>query len=127
MDFFDGLDKSKYGDFMNHIINCIETGTLAPPKDLSTVYGWASNWKRTHNVRDRVLQAAAFVATEEKEKKGTPETPKVEKDWTNIKCFRCKKKAMVQNFAPRRRLNVKKPNGRQLRPVYTWCGLMPMF
>ncbi len=54
MDFFDGLDRLKYGDFINHIMNCIETGTLAPPKDLSTVYGWVSNWKRTHNIRDRV-------------------------------------------------------------------------
>jgi hypothetical protein len=100
MDFFDGLDRSKYGDFINHIMNCIETGTLAPPKDLSTVYGWASNWKRMHNVRDRVSQAAAFVTMEEKEKKGTPEVPKLEKDWTNIKCFRCKKKGRPVKFCP---------------------------
>jgi hypothetical protein len=93
MDFFDGLDRLKYGDFNNHIMNCIETGTLTPPKDLSTVYGWASNWKRTHNVKDRTSQAAAFVTTEEKDKQGTHDTPpKLEKDWTNVKCFRCKKK-----------------------------------
>jgi hypothetical protein len=67
LDFFDGLDKTKYGDCVNHIMNSIETGTLAPPKDLSTVYSWASNWRRMHNVKDRVTQAAAFVATEEKE------------------------------------------------------------
>jgi hypothetical protein len=73
IDFFDGLDKTKYGDFINHIMNCIETGTLEPPKDLSTVYGWASNWRRTHNIKDRVTQAAAFVTTEGKEKQGSPE------------------------------------------------------
>jgi hypothetical protein len=103
MDFFDGLDRSKYGDFNNHIMNCIETGTLTPPKDLSTVYGWASNWKRTHNVRDRTSQAAAFVTTEEKDKQGkeTHDTPpKLEKDWTNIKCFRCKKKGHGAKWCP---------------------------
>jgi hypothetical protein len=103
MDFFDGLDRSKYGDFNNHIMNCIETDTLTPPKDLSTVYGWASNWKRTHNVRDRTSQAAAFVTTEEKDKQGkeTHDTPpKLEKDWTNIKCFRCKKKGHGAKWCP---------------------------
>jgi hypothetical protein len=106
MDFFDGLDKTKYGDFVNHIMNCIETGTLAPPKDLSIVYGWALNWRRTHNVKDRVTQAAAFVTTEEKEKQGTPEAPaptKTEKDLTNVKCFRCKKKGHVAKFCPQKR------------------------
>jgi hypothetical protein len=31
MDFFDGLDKVRYGDFKNHILNCIDTGTLMYP------------------------------------------------------------------------------------------------
>jgi hypothetical protein len=95
-----GWIKQSMETSLNHIMNCIETGTLAPPRDLSTVYGWASNWKRTHNVKDRVSQTAVFVTTEEKEKKGTPEPPKIEKDWTNVKCFRCKKKGHPVKFCP---------------------------
>jgi hypothetical protein len=110
MDFFDGLDRAKYGDFIYHIMNCIETSTLTPPKDLATVYGWASNWKRTHNIRDKTSQAAAFVTTEDKEKgkekeqdkKITSDSPKptVDRDWTNMKCFKCKKKGHPVKFCP---------------------------
>jgi hypothetical protein len=85
-------------------MNCIETSTLTPPKDLATVCGWASNWKRTHNVRDKTSQAAAFVTTEEKEKdkKNTSDSPKltVKRDWTNVKCFKCKKKGHPVDFFP---------------------------
>jgi hypothetical protein len=35
MDFFDGLDKVRYGDFKNHILNCINTGTLKSPEDVA--------------------------------------------------------------------------------------------
>jgi hypothetical protein len=41
-----------------------------------------------------------FVTTEEKEKKGTPEVPKLNKDWTNVKCFHCKKKGHPVKFCP---------------------------
>ncbi len=37
MDFFDGLDKTWYGDFKNHVLNCIDTGTLNAPEDVATV------------------------------------------------------------------------------------------
>jgi hypothetical protein len=54
MDFFDGLDKVRYGNFKNHILNCIDTGTLNSPQDVSTVHGWVANWRKTHQVREHL-------------------------------------------------------------------------
>jgi hypothetical protein len=134
MDFFDGLDKTKYGDFINHMMNCIETGNLEPPKDLLTVYGWASNWRSTHNIKDRVTQAAAFVTTEGKEKQGSPEAttpPKLEKDWTKIKCFRCKKKGHGAKFCPEKQAERKeteqKTNDASVHLVWADANVMMTF
>jgi hypothetical protein len=89
-------------------MNCVETGTLLPPKDLSTMYGWASNCKKAHNVRDRTMQVAVFVTKEETKDKQGPMTPnlltlmKPEKDMSTVKCFRCKKKGHLVNKCPQK-------------------------
>jgi hypothetical protein len=90
MDFFDGLDKVWYGDFKNHILNCIDTGTLKSPEDVATVHGWVTNWQKTHQVRERLGTGTAFVTTgdTENEKKTKKELTPEEK-LAKMKCFRC--------------------------------------
>jgi hypothetical protein len=63
MDFFDGLDKTRYGDFKNHILNCIDTGTLKAPEDVATVHGWVANWRKMHQVHECLGTGTAFVTT----------------------------------------------------------------
>ncbi len=90
MDFFVGLDKVWYGDFKNHILNCIDTGTLKSPEDVATVHGWVANWRKTHQVRERLGTRTAFVTNgdTENEKKTKKELTPEEK-FAKMKCFRC--------------------------------------
>jgi hypothetical protein len=96
MDFFDGLDKIRYGDFKNHILNCIDTGTLKAPEDVATVHGWVANWRKTHQVRERLGTGTAFVTTadadEDKKIKKAPIPPE---KLAKMKCFRCKEKGHI--------------------------------
>jgi hypothetical protein len=95
MDFFNGLDKVRYGDFKNHILNCIDTGTLKPPQDVSTVHNWAANWQKTHGVREKLGTGVAFVMTgdAENEKKGRKGIP--EERLAKMKCFKCGEKGHI--------------------------------
>jgi hypothetical protein len=61
MDFFDGLDKIRYGDFKNHILNCIDTGMLKAPEDVATVHGWVAYWRKMHQVRERLGTGTQMV------------------------------------------------------------------
>jgi hypothetical protein len=96
MDFFDGLDKTRYGDFKNHILNCIDTGTSKAPEDVATVHGWVANWQKTHQVHERLGTGTAFVMTADtdNDKKGKKELTYEEK-LAKMKCFRCKEKGHI--------------------------------
>jgi hypothetical protein len=63
MVFFDGLDKVRYGDFKNHNLKYIDTGTLKSPADVTMVRGWVTNWRKTHQVRECLGAGTAFVTT----------------------------------------------------------------
>jgi hypothetical protein len=88
MDFFDGPDKIRYGDIKNHILNCIDTGTLKAPEDVVTVHGWVANWRKTHQVRECLGTGTAFVMTadadEDKKIKKAPIPPE---KLAKMKCF----------------------------------------
>jgi hypothetical protein len=111
MDFFDGLDKVRYGDFKNHILNCIDTGTLQPPDDVASVHGWVANWRKTHQVRERLGTGTAFVTTADAdgEKKNKRELTPDEK-LAKMKCFRCKEKGHIAS-SPECPLKNKKKDG----------------
>jgi hypothetical protein len=96
MDFFDGLDKVSYGDFKNHILNCIDTRTLKVPEDIATVHSWVANWRKTHQVRERLRTGTAFVTTGDSdgEKKSKKELSPEER-LAKMKCFRCKEKGHI--------------------------------
>jgi hypothetical protein len=96
MDYFHGLDKVRYGDFKNHILNCIDTGMLKSPEDVATVHGWVANWRKTHQVRERLGTGTAFVTTgdSEMDKKTKRELTSEEK-LAKIKCFHCKEKGHI--------------------------------
>jgi hypothetical protein len=85
----------RYGDFKNHILNCIDTGTLKAPADVATVHGWVANWRKTNQVRERLGSGAAFVTTavSDRDKKSNKETTK---EWlAKNKCFHCKEKGHI--------------------------------
>jgi hypothetical protein len=94
MDFFDGLDKVRYGDFKNHILNCIDTGTLNSPQDVSTVHGWVANWQKTHQVRERLGTGTAFVTTgdAESEKKTKKERTDIRREARKNEMFSLQRK-----------------------------------
>jgi hypothetical protein len=102
MDFFDGLDKVRYGDFKNHILNCIDTGTLKPPEDVSTVHGWVANWRKTHQVRERLGTGTAFVMAGETEDKKPGKELSAKEKLKKIKCFRCKEKGHIAPNCPQK-------------------------
>jgi hypothetical protein len=111
MDFFDGLDKIRYGDFKNHILNCIDTGTLKAPEDVATVHGWVANWWKTHQVRERLRTGTAFVTTADAEgEKKTKKELTSEERLAKMKCFRCKEKGHIAS-SPNCPLKNKKKEG----------------
>jgi hypothetical protein len=121
MDFFDGLDKVRYGDFKNHILNCIDAGMLQPPEDVSTVHNWVANWRKTHQVRERLGTGAAFVTTEGEGsgKKGCKEFSPEEK-LAKIKCFKCGEKGHIASFPNCPGKNKKKKEGEEGQVMVTW-------
>jgi hypothetical protein len=123
MDFFDGLDKVRCGDFKNHILNYIDTGTLKAPADVATVHGWVANWRKTNQVRERLGTGTAFVTTgdtdEDKKSKKEPS-----EEWlAKKKCFRCKEKGHIAS-SPNCPLKNKKKDGesQDAQVNVTWVG-----
>jgi hypothetical protein len=114
MDFFDGLDKVRYGDFKNHILNCIDTGTLRSPEDVATVHGWVANWRKTHQVRERLGTGTAFVTTGDSEaEKKTKKELTSEERLAKMKCFRCGEKGHISPNCPHKNKNKKKEDDSQ--------------
>ncbi len=120
LDFFDGLDKVLYGDFKNHILNCIDTGTLKSPEDVATVHGWVANWRKTHQMRERLGTGTAFVTTGDSDtEKKTKKELNPEEKLAKIKCFRCKEKGHRAPNCPHK--NKRKEDDAQERQVtVTW-------
>jgi hypothetical protein len=113
MDFFDGLEKVCYGNFKNHILNCIDTGTLKPPEDVSTVHNWVATWRKTPQVRECLRTGAAYVTTGDAggEKKAGKEK------LAKIKCYKCKEKGHI---APNCPLKNKKKEDDERQVTVTW-------
>jgi hypothetical protein len=121
MDFFDGLDRVRYVDFKNHILNCMDTGMLQPPKDVSTVHNWVANWRKTHHVRERLGTGAAFVTTKDEGsgKKGRKNLSPEEK-LAKMKCFKCGEKGHIASSPNCPGKNKKKKEGDDGQITATW-------
>lgn len=65
MDFFDGLDPTRYGNFKVHIFNSLDAGTLQPAEDLSVVYGWVSNWRKVHGIKEKLGNGSSFATIQQ--------------------------------------------------------------
>jgi hypothetical protein len=89
---------------------------------VATVHGWVANWRKTHQVRERLGMATAFVTTgdSEGEKKPKKELSPEEK-LAKTKCFRCGEKGHISPNCPNKNKNKRKEDDSQGQQVTaTW-------
>jgi hypothetical protein len=102
-------------------LNCIDTGTLKSPEDVATVHGWVTNWRKTHQVRERLGTGTAFVTTGDSdgEKKSKKKELSPEEKLAKIKCFHCKEKGHIAPNCPHNNKG-KEDDSQEQQVTATW-------
>jgi hypothetical protein len=105
MDFFHGLDASKYGEFKVHVKNGWAMKSMKPPTMVNEIYRLAGVWVKP-NSRSESGTAATYVTEQVKKEAGAADKSnaagkdgdkKPTRDLSKVKCYGCGKKGHLKN------------------------------